>query len=568
MARLPVGRAPAILTPMESMRNLLLAGMMLLVVACTGNYDKHDRDLKLTREDYKNVMAPATEQPDAPPIPEFKPIVAESDPAPAWADKRVTLSLDGSMPIKDVFVELAHQADMDLEMDPNITAPPMIFTARDRPLGEIIDRLTAQNGLRAVIDDHILRIEFDRPYVKAYRVDYPNITRSSQSNISSSLNIAAATEGGDNNRNDSAASTDGKTESDFWAELSANLTQLLGATPSAEGAAAPSHFSINRQAGIISVQATQAQHKQIGDYLKRVGESTAAQVLIEARILEVSLSDSFKSGINWSTLTGGALNFGVMAPTGTLPVTLDPVPSENPGLSLNLTNNDFNALFNFLESFGTVRALSSPRMTVMQNQVGVIKVVQNEVYFRLTVESTDPSALTPGRRDITSEQRTIPIGLIMNVQPSIDLASNNVTLALRPTVTRISGRRTDPSILIAASDAGLTPAQIDSTVPVVSVQEMDSIVALRSGQTLVMGGLMRDSSDATDEGVPGVSEIPVAGLLAKSRADTTEKTELVVFLKATIVKRSEDTISPADRALYKGFGADRRPINVEPASRY
>lgn len=554
---------------MESLRNLFVAGLLLLVVACSGNFDKHDRDLKLSRDDYKNAMAPADNKADAPPIPSYQPIVAEPDPTPSWADKRVTLSLDGTMPIKDVFVELAHQAQMDLEMDPAITAPPMIFTARDRPLGEVIDRLTLQNGLRAVIDNHILRIEYDKPYTKSYRVDYPSIARSSSSNISSSLSIAAATESaGGTTKNESAATTNGKSDADFWAELATNLTQILGDPAPAGGdtTTAPitgAHFSVNRQAGIISVQGTAAQHKQVADYLARVKESTSAQVLIEARILEVSLSDKFKSGINWNTLAGGAFDFGVTAPTGTLPVTLDPVPSANPGLSLNVTNNDFQGLFNFLESFGTVRALSSPRMTVMQNQVGVIKVVENEVYFRLTIESTDASTVNPGRTDITSEQRTVPIGLIMNVQPSIDVATNNVTLALRPTITRISGRRTDPSILIAASDAGLTPNQVDSTVPVVSVQEMDSVVALKSGQTLVMGGLMRDSSNATDEGVPGISEIPVAGLLAKSRDDDTQKTELVVFLKATIVKRAEDTVTPADRALYKGFGADRRPINVE-----
>lgn len=554
---------------MESVRNLFVAALLLITVACSGNFENHDRDLKLSRDDYKNVLSNADIKSDAPPIPAYQPIMAEPDPTPGWADKRVTLSLDGSMPIKDVFVELAHQAKMDLEMDPAITAPPMIFTARDRPLGEVIDRLTIQNGLRAVIDNHILRIEYDRPFIKAYRVDYPSIARSSNSSISSSLNIAAATEG-DGNKNESAATTDGKSEADFWAEMSANLTQILGSTTaaSADGSAtaAGPQFSVNRQAGIISVQATAAQHKQVADYLSRVKASTSAQVLIEARILEVSLVDEFKSGINWSTLAGGAFDFGVTAPTGTLPVTLDPLPSSNPGLSLNITNNDFQGLFNFLETFGTVRALSSPRMTVMQNQVGVIKVVENEVYFRLTIESTDASTVSPGRTDITSEQRTVPIGLIMNVQPSIDLATNNVTLALRPTITRISGRRTDPSILIAASDAGLTPNQVDSTVPVVSVQEMDSVVSLKSGQTLVMGGLMRDSSNATDEGVPGISEIPVAGLLAKGRDDSTKKTELVVFLKATIVKKAEDTISTADQKLYKGFSADRRPINVETAN--
>ncbi|MGE3770635.1 MAG: secretin N-terminal domain-containing protein [Bdellovibrionales bacterium] len=531
---------------------------LLLVLGCTSNYDRHDRDLALTRDDYKTGMAGNQTAHDVPPpIPAFKPIIAEPDPKPSWAGQRVTLSLDGSVPLKDVLLELAHQAKLDLEMDPSVSGPPMIFTARDQPLGDVLDRLTEPAGLRAVVKKNVLRIEPDTPYVKNYRVDYPNIVRNTGSNISSSLNIAAASES-QNNRNDSATSTDSKSETDFWTDLSANLDQMLANDDKKVGS-----YTINRQAGLIAVRAPQRLHKLVGDYIHRVEEASAAQVLIEARILEVSLTDEFSSGINWSTLTGGAFNFGVMAPLNIPAITADPIPTELAGLSMGISDNNFNGLFNFLETFGTVRALSSPRMTVMQNQVGVIKVVQNEVYFRLTIETTDATATSPQRRDVTSEQRTVPIGLIMNVQPSIDLATNNVTLALRPTITRIAARRTDPSILIAASDAGLTPQQVDSTVPVVSVQEMDSVVSLKSGQTLVMGGLMRDMISGEDQGVPGVSEIPVAGLLAKGREDSTQKSELVVFLKATIVNKARETISPADRDLYRNFGGDRRPINVE-----
>lgn len=536
----------------------ILGGFLLLLTACAlpDNLDKHDRDQAMTRSDYRDALQPyALPKDDAPPA--FVPI----PPAPEAPQKLVTLSLDGTMPIKDVFIELAHQADLDLEMDAGISAPPVIFTAKRRPFNEVVERLTSQTGLRANIDKNVLRIEKDDPYLKSYRVDYPNIARATNSSISSSLNIANASEG-NNSNNDSASSTDNKSEAHFWAELDQNLAQLLQVTDKDK-----STYSLNKQAGIVSVRGTEDQQRMVADYLQQLAAASQAQVLIEARILEVSLNDEFSSGINWNTVLGGAFEAGFNAPAGIPTVALSPVPSRLPGVSLNITDENFQGLVNFLQNFGTVRALSSPRMTVMQNQVGVIKVVQNDVYFRLTIETTDATDNSPARRDVTSEQRTVPVGLIMNVQPSIDLDTGRVTMALRPTITRVAERRSDPAILIAASDAGLTPEEIDSTVPVVAVQEMESVVSMQTGQTLVMGGLMRDTTTAGSTGIPGTGEVPILNFLTNSRDDSTRKSELVVFLKATIVNHAASTISEADRDLYYRFGADRRPISADLPSK-
>lgn len=472
------------------------------------------------------------------------------------------MDLDGSASAKSVFQELAKQAKLDLEMDPAVNAPPPVFTATNRPFTEVIDRLADQTGTRATIKGSSLRVQPDTPYISNYRVDYPNIARATQNNISSSLNIAKSEN--TESKNDSALNTDGKSVSDFWAELVLNISQILQIDPNATtNNAGIANFSINRQAGLVTVKGTQRQHRLVADYLKQLAESAQAQVLIEARILEVNLTDAYSSGINWNTLLGGAFELGFNAPAGIPNVRVSPVPSSIPGLSLNVTGEDFEGLFNFLQSFGTVRALSSPRMTVMQNQVGVIKVVRNEVYFRLIIQTTDATVNSPSRRDVTSEQRTVPVGLIMNVQPSIDTATGRVTMALRPTITRIADYRTDPGILIAASDAGLAPSQINSAVPIVAVQEMDSVVSLQSGQTLVMGGLMRDTTTATTYGIPGTQEVPLLRYVTNARDDTTSKSELVVFLKATIVGQPQSTIHPTDRDLYYSMGRDRRPINAD-----
>ena len=549
------------------LRKLVPLALLLMLVGCGENLDDADRDARLNRGDFRTALAErppaAGDESDSPP--DFLPISP-----PAVTDKSaklVSLDLDGSEPTRDVFMELANKADLDLDMEASLNPPPVVLTAHDQPLPDIIERVADKAGVRATIKHGILCVDADTPYLQTYRVDYPNIARLTTSSISSSLNIASATES-QNNRNDSAAATEAKSAADFWAELAASLSQILDIDgPSAAPASkTATSFSINKQAGLVSVRGTARQQRMVADWLDTLQQAAQSQVLIEARILEVNLSDAFSSGINWNTLFGGGFELGLVTPAGTPSVRLDPVPSTSPGLNLNVTNNDFQGLFNFLQTFGTVRALSSPRMTVMQNQTGTIKVVRNEVYFRLTIQETDATANSPSRRDVTSEQRTIPVGLIMNVQPSIDRATGRVTLALRPTITRIADRRTDPGILIAASDAGLSPSQVDSTVPIVAVQEMDSVVSLQSGQALVMGGLMRDETTSTTEGIPGTADVPLVKYLANSRDDNTSKAELVVFLKATIVNQPDATIHPTDRDLYDQLGHDPRAIDATPAS--
>jgi MSHA biogenesis protein MshL len=138
------------------------------------------------------------------------------------------------------------------------------------------------------------------------------------------------------------------------------------------------------------------------------------------------------------------------------------------------------------------------------------------------------------------------------VQPSINQETDEISLALRPTVTRVVDEVDDPAVAIASNNT------VKSQVPVVAVQEIDSVVKLHSGQVAVMGGLMSDSSSNQEEGVPVLGQLPVIGYLFKARDDATRKTELVIFLRATILENGG--IDPVDADFYKRFGRDRHPF--------
>ncbi len=601
--------------------------LLLLLASCGNNYEYYDRDAKLGRDDYREALAakaPPAEKP-APPIPDFAPMVGDVPTEPNQdRGKSVSLQMDGNTPLREVLTELAKQAGYDLELDPRIEGS-LILTARDRPFEEVLERISDMAGLRYTLKRGVLRVEQDTAYHKTYRADFPNMRRSTSSTVDTSVGLSGSSAGG-NATNESNANVTGTSDTDYWAEIISNLTQILGNTqraqdvlltnaplsansaqaaiapPVSEGnqpasAAAPatpasaaasatasgtapataaggtgtggasagqSSFTVNRQAGIVSVFATERQHRRVADYLNKLRQLVNAQVLIEAKIFEVQLNDEFRTGINWNSLFGGALELGVNTVPNLVVNQLNPlsnVSNQETGISMLVDNEDVQGLLNFVQGFGTLRTLSNPRVTALNNQSAILRVVNNVVYFRLTVTpgtTAEGGAVSPPT--VTSSPEVVPIGVIVSAQPSIDLDTDTIKLYLRPTVSRVTGFANDPAVEFNLALSGsTTSANLESRIPVVAVQEMDTIINMNSGQVVVLGGLMQDSSTVDEAGVPGLQDIPVVGLAAKNRSDYSRKTELVMFIKATVQRDGHNSVTGEDRELYSRFGNDRRP---------
>lgn len=324
------------------------------------------------------------------------------------------------------------------------------------------------------------------------------------------------------------------------------------------------YYTINRPAGIITVQTTQAKHRRIQAYLNELRRAMQAQVLIEAKVVEVALDEEFRAGIDWSfvnlpnvqSITTGGLLTGVV-PTGRLLPTV--------GAAFQSSGGSLKTAVDLLDTFGTSRTLSSPRLTVVNNETALLKVAENQVFFTLQIEREIDNDTGNETRTFTSELRTVPIGLLMQVQPSINLDSKQISLNLRPTISRIVGQAEDPAVQLTLADinAGLSPANRisiqSSPIPVVEVREVDSVVTLESGAVLVMGGLMQERKVNEDEKVPGLGDVPLVGNAFKKQIRETQVTELVIFLRATIVQ-GRDSVHQADVDLYNTFSPDPRPI--------
>lgn len=289
----------------------------------------------------------------------------------------------------------------------------------------------------------------------------------------------------------------------------------------------------NPENGLLSVRATSRQHEKIGEFIDQIMSSAKRQVLIEATVVEVRLSDQYQQGINWSSLRNDSTGLNLsQGRIGTLPSGVN--PGVSPGIfTLGYANptsviGNIAATIQLLESFGTVKVLSSPKISVLNNQTALLKVVDNKVYFTIDVTITPATANSAQLIVYNTTVHTVPVGFVMSVTPQIDDA-DTVTLNVRPTISRITGYVNDPSPPLA--DAGVV-----SPIPEIQTREMESILKIGSGQTAIMGGLMQDSVDNIKDAIPGLSKLPVVGGAFAYRNETSTKSELVIFLRPIVIK--------------------------------
>jgi general secretion pathway protein D len=421
--------------------------------------------------------------------------------------------------------------------------------------------------LRYKINGSSLRVEIDSPYPVNYNIQFLNLARHSENRISIGTDVfSSIKEGKSSADNGSNSAITGKTTTDFWTELNENLKTILTAEAESHGAGTKSPpYSIHRQGGLVTVYGTARQHRLVESYLKSLRQAISSQVLIEAKVIEVNLKDQYKSGINWQKLAGG--DFQVNMPFGNLAQRgrfMDPTSAQMDVLSIGLQGKTFTGLLKAIEEFGASRTLSSPRLTVMNNQTAILKVAQNQVYFRLNYDKQLSLMVNRESVSVSSDIQTVPIGLVMSVQPSIDYDRGSIILSLRPTISRLSQSVKDPAVDIAFNAAGGANGSFQPTpslIPVVEVREIDSVLRLQSGEIAVLGGLMEARTINGTAKLPVASDIPVLGELFKSAADGDEVIELVILLRATIIEEGESPHpDAADQRLYQDYVNDPRPL--------
>ena len=489
---------------------------------------------------------------------------------------------------QELLFALARDARLQIDIDPNLSGA-VTLNATDQTLPQLLNRISRQIDMRYQVDGQTLVVMRDTPFLRSYKIDYLGAGRTVKMSSSSSTQFAASSSAGVSSASSTGAVAvvEINSANHLWDSIVQNVKDILQETdkvlPAGAAAAAPvaappaappgqaapapqvlpavpapgfreaASVIANREGGVLYVRASSKQHERVQEFLDQVMASAKRQVLIEATVAEVQLNNEYQRGIDWQRLRTGATQTGRAGfGTGESGVEFNQLSTGTPaaisttafvlGGAANSLNLNF--ALKLLESFGDVRVLSSPKLSVLNNQAALLRVTRDIVYFTVT-PSTTPVTVTGGGAGViippsfTTTPNVAAEGFMMSVLPQINEAAT-VVLNVRPTIRRKVNDAPDPN------PALLTP----NLIPIFETREFDSILRIQSGQTAVLGGLMQDSVDNTEDTIPLINRIPLIGWLLSQEKKVNRKTELVIFLRATVIR---DASVEGDYASFRGY---------------
>ncbi|HEX9685753.1 MAG TPA: secretin N-terminal domain-containing protein [Burkholderiales bacterium] len=527
--------------------------------------------------------------------------VSDLVPPPKPAAKVQTYSVVVSeVPVKDLLVALARDTKQNIDVHAGISGL-VSLNAINETLPAILERVSKQANMRYRTEGNTIVVSPDTPYVKTYRVNYVNMARETSSTIgvSGELSVvggAGAAGGAAGAGASSGSNTVVRTVSknDFWDQLRDNIRSILNSTrlqsltaeakgerlalikqeqemrvkqmeaASRAGQGAPSLASsvvsssggaqqqasllpddvvVNAISGTVTVNATEKQQQLIQQHIDSIINAVQRQVLIEATIVEIVLSEKYQGGVDWSRLpvTGGpSLIQSTLGGFGTGLTQAGTNFFQIGYLNPATTVGNISATVKLLQEFGNTRVLSSPKLMALNNQTALLKVVDNIVYFEVS-SSTSQGVQGSTLATFTTTAKTVAVGVVMSVTPQIN-DDGRVSLTVRPTVTRLNPEANfvnDPNPALA-NPCGIGVAncnipRINNPVPQVQVREMESVLQVGSGQTVVLGGLMQDAALRNRQQIPGADELSAAGELLRFRDERVSKSELMIFLRPIVV---------------------------------
>jgi len=487
-------------------------------------------------------------------------------PKPTQRPETYSVVVNG-VKVQELLFALARDAKLNIDVHAGITGT-VTLNAIEQTLPQLLSRISKQVDMRWELDGPNLIVMPDSPYLHTYRIDYVNMERTSTGTVgvSSQIGTGAGTTGagggaagGTGGGNSSSTTVRNTSDNKFWATLEKNIKDILHETdkvlptggPSFQPRAAPpgpagasgvapetttpnisfreaAAVMVNAEASLVIVRATSRQHEKIQEFLDQVLANAKRQVLIEATIAEVQLNNQYQQGIDWSALRVRGLTSLLVTETGRtsgLPST----PGFPSILTVNASRGNISGILQLLESFGNVRVLSSPKISVLNNQTALLRVVDNIVYFNVQVTVVPGSITTLSTTATNTTPVTVPVGFVMNVTPQIS-DNDTILLNVKPTTTRLVKFVPDPNPIFTA------PNVPQNLIPQLRMREMESLIKVNSGQIAVLGGLIEDSVNDIEDTIPIINSIPIIGSLFSSRNRNNTKTELVVFLRPIVVK--------------------------------
>lgn len=475
------------------------------------------------------------------------------------AEKRLEIAASG-VAADQFFAAIVDDSPYSIAVHPDVTGA-ITVNLKDVTLDEALEVISSLYGYDIRRQGRVIQVYPAGIRTETIPLDYLFVKRNGVS--STSINSGGVSENDPNNNNNNNGSNNNNSnnrnnnqnnnnqngtsginiytenESDFWGELKETLTALVGVENGRSVIVSP-------QAGLVTVRALPKEIAAVKHFIQSTQEHLRRQVIIEAKIMEVTLNDDYQQGVKWDQVLGHVestdLNFSTSGS-----IAGNAISSVIGGTtSLSFLNKDFSGVIELLSTQGNVQVLSSPRITATNNQKAIIKVGDDE-YFVTDVSSTTTTGTST---TTTPEIDLTPFfsGIALDVTPQID-ANGEVILHVHPSVT-ITDEQTK-TIRLNSEDIVLPLAQS-------SVRESDTIIRAKSGEIVVIGGLIETRKVDLESKTPLLGDIPIMGELFKSKSESVQKKELVILLKPIVIGHNtwKEQLQDARALLKQWFPED------------
>ncbi len=442
-------------------------------------------------------------------------------------ETRVDISAKAT-PAQSFFMSLVKGTNLNMVVHPDVKGTISI-SLRDVTLEESLATVRDVYGYRYRRRGNTFQVFPASMRTQVFTVNYLDIVRdgSSQTSVSSGevnntdSNSAATPSNASTQSDELSSGSEVRTnsQSDFWKDLQESLSLIVGSRDGRK-------VVLHPQSGVIVVHAMQEELVDVQNYLNTIENVAQRLVVLEAKIIEVTLNDSFQAGVNWSNLIDSSNDKSILL--GHSGATISPTPLGGI-FSINANLSNFNSLIELLKTQGDVQVLSSPRISTLNNQKAVIKVGQDE-YFVTDFETDTELTNGVGNQNVDVSLTPFFSGVALDVLPQID-ADDNVILHIHPAISEVMEK--------AKNIRTSTDNDISLPLALSTIRESDSVVRAQSGQVIVVGGLMKDALRREESRTPILGDIPLLGNLFRNVSEVATKSELVILLRPVVIK-SED----------------------------